>query len=652
MLGSPISPHSTTSEESLIAPSRVGVPPKAVAKRVRWKMDALLACISDGMTVNQACEKVGVSKQSYAYYKRAYPDFRASVNAVRGIPPRDEAPVHNPVPDFPEFCEKYLGFRVFDHALQWYDILEGRPPRDLHPSIRYEQGDPDLLVVNTPPAHAKSTVITVAYTTWRIVKDPRVRIVIVSKAERLAKQFLLTIKTFLTHPQYAEMQDAFAPPGGYTEDSASWRADLIYVGSNLRDTQEKDPTVQAIGIGGQLYGARADLVILDDCVDNLNAGDFDKQCHWVQTEVVSRIPDGGKVLVVGTRMAAQDLYSELRNPERYSLDEGEPVPWTYLAQPAVLEFAERAEDWATLWPRCDKPTGAHQRPDADGLYPKWPGVALDKRRRRMPPTSWARVYQQEQVAADAVFPLDLLRRAVGGYAAGLMADADMSPGRLQGRSGGMVGLKIIAGLDPATTGFTAAVVVGLDPATGIRWVLDCHNQAGMLPHETKGLIRAWTLKYGVHEWRVERNSFQGFLTRDVELRQWVASQGSVLGEHWTGANKVDPEMGVASMTALFANDLIRLPRTDQKAAAKALVDQFAVWAPGMHKSVKTDLVMALWFCEMRCAELMRFVSRQDMFDRGGDWFVTQWDSSTRSITDTLGDEMHNMPVPSIWSGAA
>ncbi|HEX6829491.1 MAG TPA: hypothetical protein VF104_11000, partial [Burkholderiales bacterium] len=246
--------------------------------------------------------------------------------------------------------------------------------------------------------------------------------------------------------------------------------------------------------------------------------------------------------------------------------------------------------------------------------------------------------------------LELLKAASGHYSAGLLQNADQTGGggHQVGHSGGMIGLKVVAGLDPATTGYTAAVVVGLDPATGVRWVLDCHNQAGMLPHETKGLIQSWTTKYGVAEWRVERNAFQGFLTRDVDLRQWVAAHGSVLGEHFTGSNKADPEMGVASMTALFANKLIKLPRTDQKPAARALVDQLAVWAPGMHKSVKTDLVMALWFAEMRCAELMRYVSRRDMFDRGGDWFVTRWDAGTRGVTDTLGDEMRNMPEPSLW----
>jgi hypothetical protein len=32
-----------------------------------------------------------------------------------------------------------------------------------------------MLIVNTPPEHAKSTTITVNYTTWRICQDPNIR---------------------------------------------------------------------------------------------------------------------------------------------------------------------------------------------------------------------------------------------------------------------------------------------------------------------------------------------------------------------------------------------------------------------------------------------------------------------------------------------
>lgn len=72
------------------------------------------------------------------------------------------------VPDFPEFCERYLHQKLFPHQLQWFDLLEGRQPRALHSAMVFEPGDDDLIICNTPPEHAKSTTITVNYTVWRI----------------------------------------------------------------------------------------------------------------------------------------------------------------------------------------------------------------------------------------------------------------------------------------------------------------------------------------------------------------------------------------------------------------------------------------------------------------------------------------------------
>jgi hypothetical protein len=654
---------------------------------VQERKDAILRVLRDDPTLSvmKFCEKAGVTHPTYYKYAAQDEQFAAAVanltggvknkggrprkkprkNARRDLeseeqrlerftPPKDvQLPLQGsaygdiPVPPFPEFCEQYLGFRLWEHQLQWYDILEGRPPRAMHTAMQYTPGDPDMLVVNTPPGHAKSTTITVAYVTWRIVSDPGTRVVIVSKTQRLAIQFLLTIKTFLTHPRYRAMQEAFAPPGGFAEDSASWRSDLIYVGDTVRDTQEKDPTVQAIGIGGQVYGARADLIVVDDAVDNLNAGDWEKQKHWLETEVLTRIPDGGKVIVVGTRLAAKDLYTHLLDPASYDLDAEEEPPWTYFAQPAILDDTGPPEQWVTLWPRCEKPSGKNIEPDEHGTYPKWTGPILHKRKRRMSTTAWQRVFQQQQVADDNTFDPELIHKAQTGYQAGMLPDSNHTFG--VGRPNGMRGLRIIIGVDPASVGHTAMVAYGIDPADAHRWVLDCHNEQSMLPHRMKEQIKTWVNRYQASEVRVERNAFQAFLTRDIELKAWLANQGCSLSEHVTGTNKWDPGLGVSSMAALFEAELIHLP-TSRKPAVADLVAQLKVWAPNAHRSVKDDLVMALWFAELRAAELIRHNTRSNNFDTGSDWFTPQFDIRRRHTVDALDAETQVAPYADIWGG--
>src|SRR5690606_24916776 len=171
--------------------------------------------------------------------------------------------------------------------------------------------------------NAKSTTITQNYITYRICKDPTVRILVVSKTQSMAKKFLTGIKARLTSRRYDDLIRDFAPQDGFDGGSAIWRNDMIYV--NQADTEdgvaEKDPTVEALGIGGQIYGARADLIVLDDCVALDNVGQVESQMDWVQQEVMCRLGGFGRMLVVGTRVAPVDLYTELANPKRYPTGE-------------------------------------------------------------------------------------------------------------------------------------------------------------------------------------------------------------------------------------------------------------------------------------------------------------------------------------------
>ncbi len=571
------------------------------------KSDAIKKQVIDflmqGYSVQKAMDAVGRSVKTYEYYRKTDEQFALAIDKIRSLTARGE--VGSPrgeVPPFPEFSEKFLGVQVFPHQKHWIDLLEGREPEDVHPAISYEPGSSDLIIVNTPPEHAKSTTITVNYAVYRICQNPNIRIMIVSKTQAMAQKFLLSIKNRLTHPRYQDLQLTFGPPGGYEKNSDSWKQDLIYLSSESRDSGEKDPTVQAVGIRGHIYGARADLIIMDDCVDHTNAHEYEKQIDWIQSEVMSRIDnDGGRLLVVGTRLRPRDLYSELRDPMRYP---DETSPWTYFAQPAVLEFADDSKDWVTLWAKTNMPpVSGNGVPDEDGLYDKWTGPALHKKRSRMSPNLWAMVYQQQQVHEDSAFPSDAIKGVINGA-----RNIGIIPKGKHGvRPNGMDGLIVVAGLDPAGSGYTAAVVLGLDVSTQKRYLLDVSNVAGMKPDDIRNLIKDWTERYRVTEWRVEKNAFQTMLTQDREVREFLTRSGSMLREHHTGQNKWDSDFGVASLTTLFygwdeGNALIEFPSTHSSEGLKALIEQLVTWYPDSPKSQKTDTVMAFWFAELGCRD--------------------------------------------------
>jgi hypothetical protein len=572
------------------------------------KKQTILAAVRMGQTVKEGCRQAGCSEKTHEYYRRTDPDYRDSMD--RALTARNEGAeaLRKEVPDFPEFCEKYLDTKLFAHHLQWYDLLEGREPRDLHPAQRYVKGDPDTILVNTPPEHAKSTTITVNYVTWRIVQDPSIRILLISKTQSLAAKFLFSIKQRIAESKmYADLQRDFGPPGGWSEGASTWTSTQIRVAGV--DSGEKDYTVEAVGLGGQIYGTRTDLVIMDDCVDNTNHQAFEAQIDWIQNIVGSRVADmGGRMLLVGTRMATVDLYSEILKPQYYS--DG-ASPWTYLTQPAVLDFADDPKDWVTLWPKTNRPPvskAARNQAIAegwpkDGLWPAWHGQALARKRARMAPRNWSMVYMQDQVADDAIFKQEDVQGCV---------DRARYPGRMfdgqsDHRKYGMDGLLVIAGLDPAAAGCTAMVVVGLDRRTGVRWVLDVINKRGMPPHEMRSEIERLTERYGISEWRVEKNAYQASIVQDQAIRSYLNARGCLISPHHTNSNKWDPDFGVASMALLFegwgsGKNLIRLPSQTQSEGVRAFIEQLCSWFP--ETKGLTDTVMAFWFAEIRCRELM------------------------------------------------
>lgn len=559
----------------------------------------IIEFLMEGYSVQRAMDAVGRSVKTYEYYRKMDPEFSTQVDKVRSMTARGEiGGARGEVPPFPEFSEKFLGTKVFKHQEHWIDLLEGREPSDVHPAITHEPGSPDLIIINTPPEHAKSTTITVNYAVYRICQNPNIRIMIVSKTQAMAQKFLLSIKNRLTHPKYQDLQLTFGPPGGFQKGSDSWKQDLIYLSSESRDSGEKDPTVQAIGIRGHIYGARADLIIMDDCVDHTNAHEYERQIDWIQSEVMSRIDnDGGRLLVIGTRLRPKDLYSELRDEARYP---DETSPWTYFAQPAVLEFDEDPNKWVTLWAKTNiAPVSGKGVPDENGLYAKWDGPSLNKKRSRISPNLWAMVYQQQQVHEDSAFPT----AAVKGVINGARNFGVIPRGKNGVRYNGMDGLIVVAGLDPAGSGYTAAVCLAIDVSTQKRYLLDVSNKAAMKPDEIRELIKGWTDKYKVSEWRVEKNAFQTMLTQDREVREYLSSRGAILREHHTGQNKWDTNFGVASLTTLFygwedGKALIEFPSTHASEGIKTLIEQLVTWYPDAPKSQKTDTVMAFWFAEL------------------------------------------------------
>jgi hypothetical protein len=357
-------------------------------------------------------------------------------------------------------------------------------------------------------------------------------------------------------------------------------------------------------MGGQIYGARADLIILDDCITTANAHEWEQQINWLQKEVITRLGKNGKLLIVGTRIAANDLYKELRNPKHWS---GGQTPFTYMGMPAVLEYAPEPKDWVTLWKESDVPwDGDDDTPQENGFYPKWDGQALFRRRSEVTPATWALVYQQEDIQEDSIFPPALVQSCLNGR----RKVGTLKPGAV-GHPEHVEGYTVI-GFDPAMAGHAAFVVAHYSKIEKKIYILDCINMGEPTPQKIRATIEDLTLKYSPQEFRVEINAHQKAYSLDEDLRQWLSMHGVKLDSHFTGKNKWDTSFGVASMSTLFGtmrndkfedNNVIELPSSENSEGIKALVQQLITWKPDTRG--KTDCVMAMWFAVIRCREFMQ-----------------------------------------------
>ena len=574
-----------------------------IAKRI------ILTAVAEGMTVEAATASAGKSIKTYEYYRRTDKIFSDKVDRTRlGL--KDKAFASGDVHDitFAEFRQRFLHSRTFAHQQNIVDVIEGREPGWLHPSMKFEKGVANnRILINIPPNHAKSMTITVDYVTWQVARNPNFRVLIVSQTQRLAADFLYAIKQRLTHPNYEDLQQAYAAGVGFNSKTASWQATRVTFGDELRESSEKDPNIEAVGIGGQIYGKRADMIIVDDAVTLSNANDFERQIKWLTQDVRSRLNPTGKLIIIGTRVASVDLYRELRQEDRYP---GGLVPWTYLAMPALLSTDEDPDKWETLWPKSDAPFDGQEESDKDenGLYPRWSGRNLYNERQAMDTSTWALVYQQQDVSENSAFDPVCVRGSIDG----MRKSGPLVAGH-PGHPKDLSGFSIICGLDPAMIGDTAAICYAIDRSSNKRYIIDAIKITRPSPADIRDLIFNWTSLYGPSEWIVEKNAFQSFLTQDEGIRQHLASRGVLLREHHTGNNKWDAGFGVASMSTLFGtkqhdgkhhrDNLIHLP-SDQTENVKALIEQLITWTPTTKG--KTDLVMALWFCEIRAREMLNY----------------------------------------------
>lgn len=465
------------------------------------------------------------------------------------------------VPPFAEFDEMYFS------SLECFDCGVHHPTPSFHTEIMEAITDPAIkrLMINVPPGHSKSTVATVKSTIYELCRDPNSMTMIVSKSQGLAKKFLYQIQNYLTNPDmYMKTpRNLIEDWGPFTDGTSTWSKEMFYVAG--RQSAEKDPTVSAWGVGQHIYGVRAHRIIMDDIADLENQRNQERvkeMLEWCMQEPGSRVGQHGKLIYVGTRVNAGDIYSHLQDLSGYKV----------IRYPCIVD----EESQTTLWPD------------------HYPYSAAARQRDSMGAERWQLVYQNVDTPGfGASFPPEVVEATY---------DATRSLGQYNPN------WALVAGLDPAgansQSGYTAMILLGLDLDTGERHLIDLVNHKQMKAPQMRDQMFDWADRYPtLRELRVESNGLQSQLVQyNQEILTRLTSKGVRVVPHiTTGRNKWDADFGVESMATMFINRQITLPTKDtaSRNRIKPLVEQLTSFPMG----AQTDLVMALWFTELGCRDI-------------------------------------------------
>jgi len=235
-----------------------------------------------------------------------------------------------------------------------------------------------------PRDHGKSEIFCISYPLRRICEDPNVRILIVQKTATEAAKTLQVIKTELEQNEELKAfyrshwlrtvghADIANPRGAVVREGkreGAWQQQRIYV---KRTRRGKDPTVEAVGVGGAITGGHFDVIILDDIEDDENTRTEERLrnlVNWFTGTVMQLREPHTKLIVVGTfKTNRRDVYRLVRESD----------VWDVFVTGAILSHELSDIEYTPVRNEEGVVVGVEvQTPGVRVLWPqKWPIEAL------------------------------------------------------------------------------------------------------------------------------------------------------------------------------------------------------------------------------------------------------------------------------------
>ena len=468
--------------------------------------------------------------------------------------------------DFGEFRDRYfltemgIPFETADFHVNWIKSI----------NKALLTGGQQMIL--SPPRHGK-TELLIHFVIWLIMRNPNIRIMWVGGNEDIAMNSVMSVMDTLE--QNEKLKEDFCGPGGTFKPAT--RAGKMWSRSGFTVSTRtvagiKSPTMIGIGRGGKILSRDCDLIIADDIEDHsstMQPASRENTKNWWTTTLGSRKEEHTAMVLIGSRQHPEDLYSAILESEAWETI----VEEAHDSLCVIPEFEEEDHVDCMLW--SGKRTF------------KW----LINRKRDAMTTGGLKNF--EMVYLNKAYSDSL--RLFNPEQIEKCYDPNIGLGHIP------KGAYLVAGLDPAATGYQAGFLWAVETnASEIKLTLvDLENHQGGGLDEAFALIKMWHDKYGCYHWVIEENGFQKAIRQDQRIKEYCNVQGIKLEGHETHKNKWDEKFGVTALAPMFNEQMIVLPFYDADAQSKSItytkqLVYFASKGKG-GKGYKSDVVMASWF---------------------------------------------------------
>src|SRR5210317_776155 len=201
-----------------------------------------------------------------------------------------------------------------------------------HEFTKISKNKKGRLIVNMPPRHTKSEFASIYFPAWMIGKNPKMKIMQVSHNAELSGRFGAKVRNLIDSPEYKQI---FGDVRLREDSKAKGRWETNQGGEYF-----------AAGVGGSITGRGADLLIIDDPhteQDSMSDSAMERAYDWYSSGPRKRLQPGGRIVVVMTRWATDDLTGRLVK----SQSEPKADKWKVIEFPAILPTGKPV--WPEYW---------------------------------------------------------------------------------------------------------------------------------------------------------------------------------------------------------------------------------------------------------------------------------------------------------------